>query len=77
MDKNITFYDVKKTVTAVVAKIKPQNQNHFGYFDAMAAAFDLHKEYPTVVFPEDKFNKYCKKRSLCRYIYNELKTHHQ
>ena len=71
----ITFYSVKQTVAAIVSQINPVNRNDFSYFEAMAVAYDLHKAYPTVTFPEDNFNKYCKKRSLCRYIYNELKTH--
>ncbi len=69
--------DINATV-AVALKIAPENVKNstsLDYFDAMAVTYDLHKKYPSVSFPEDKFDKFCRVSTLSSYMIARLTYH--
>ena len=72
------MHDINATVAGAL-KIAPENVKNstsLDYFSAMAVTFDLHKKYPTVSFPEDKFDKFCRVSTLSSYMIARL-THHK
>ena len=73
-NRNVT--QIVKSVVARELEIKPadvHNDTKLDYFTAMDATFDLHKEYyPTIFFPEDKFDKYCCVGTLRNYVVSRL-----
>ena len=70
--------DITKDVNDVVADAlaveseKVNDKTRLGYFDAMAVTFDLHKKYPDIKFPEDKFDKFCRVSTLRNYIFMKM-----
>lgn len=68
---------IVKQIVAKVLNIELSaitNNTELNYFDAMAATYDLHHAYPHVLFPEDKFDKYCRVGTLRNYVCARLKT---
>ena len=49
------------------------NKTVLSYFEAMAAVFDLHKKYPGVPFPEDRFDQFCVVGSLRNYVTKQMR----
>ena len=72
--------NVTQTVRGFVAKelgVKPadvHNNTRLDYFAAMAIIFDLQHKYPTVCFPENKFDEYCCFGTLRKHVVSGLKT---
>lgn len=49
------------------------NKTALDYWAAMAATFDLHKKYPGVPFPEDRFDQFCVVGSLRNYVAKQMR----
>ena len=76
-DDKVTYRSIRYRVRATISAIKPSNPKKLGYFDAMAATFDLRKKYPEVTFSDEHFDQYCTRHGLARYIYHELTGNHK